>query len=701
MRQDGLINELELRKAIQCLKPDGELFEIRIIGQQKPISGYFKDVDTLIAAFDTVDIRNSNVYITINQVNEACFSRMQSEKFLKGKNATSDTEIDGYRFLFIDIDPQRPTGISSSDSEYKAACDKAGKVCWYMESVGFEKPIKAISGNGAHLLYRINLKNTEDNQRLIEKCLKALALLFDDDVVQIDTANFNPSRVCKLYGTMAQKGANTKDRPHRMSRIFDCPEQLKATDKIFLEKLASEYPEQDKPAPSRYNNYNAMEFDIDAWLSNNGLSYKEDSWRDGCRKLVLSNCPFNHQHKAPDSMILVQSNGAIGFKCLHNSCQGKTWRDVRLMFEPDAYERNYADERIEAGWKSHNKEKAAGEIKYKPLQEEKPSEPMFQTLEMILNKPETEDTYIPTGITLIDKKMQGLKRGAISVVSGLRGSAKSTLLSQIILNVVDSKEPVKEGEEPKGHHVICYSGELSDKSFAKWMLLQAAGKGNVIPSRRFENLYFVPDELKSKIAHWIGNRFWLYNNRYGNDFSQISNRLVEEIQKHEADLVILDNLMALNLESYDKDKYEAQTKFVQKLKEIAELCNVHIIFVAHPRKAMGFLRLDDVAGSGNITNYVDNAFIVHRKNNDFIRLSKQMFGWKDDHEVYQNNVTNIIEICKDRDNGNQDVFIPLYYEVETKRLRNAPTEVIRYGWDKSSNSDFIPVDEQCSIPFEE
>lgn len=495
---------------------------------------------------------------------------------------------------------------------------------------------------------------------------------------------------------MAQKGANTKDRPHRMSRVFECPDELKATDKIFLEKLASEYPEQDKPAPSRYNNYNSTEFDIDAWLSNNGLRYKEGSWRDGCRKLVLSNCPFNHQHKAPDSMILVQSNGAIGFKCLHNSCQGRTWRDVRLMFEPDAYERNYADERIEFGWKSHNKEKAAGEIEYKPLQEEKPNEPIFQTLEMILGKPDKEEEYIKTGITIVDRKMKGLQKGAITVVSGLRGSAKSTLLSQVSLNAIENDQTV-----------ICYSGELSDKNFAKWMFLQAAGKSKVKPSKQFENFFFVPDELKPEIAHWIGNRFWLYNNRYGNDFSQISNRLVEEIQKHEADLVILDNLMALNLETYDKDKYEAQTKFVQKLKEIAELCNVHIIFVAHPRKAMGFLRLDDVAGSGNITNYVDNAFIVHRKNNDFIRLSKAMFGWKDDHEVYQNNVTNIIEICKDRDNGNQDVFIPLYYEIETKRLKNTPTEVVMYGWRKDNEPTEAEQDgfqsvgeaEQYMIPF--
>lgn len=689
MRQDGLINELELRKAIQCLKPNNQLFEIRIIGQQKPISGYFKDVDTLVKAFDTIDIRNTNVYITLNQVNEACFSRMQSEKFLKGKNATTDTEIDGYKFLFIDMDPQRPTGISSSNDEYLAACEKAKKVCAYMENLGFEKPIKAISGNGAHLLYKINLKNTEENQRLVEKCLKALALLFNDEIVQIDTANFNPSRICKLYGTMAQKGADTKDRPHRMSRIIDCPDNLKITDKMYLEKLASEFPEQERPIPSRHNNYNPTGFDVEQWLGNHAIGYKEDSWRDGCKKLILNHCPFNHQHKAPDSMILIQSSGAIGFKCLHNSCQGRTWQDVRLMYEPDAYDRNSEDERIEEGWKKHNREKSKGEILYREANEETDSEPMFETISMILGKKDIEEVYIQTGLNLIDKKMKGLKKGAISVVSGLRGSAKSTILSQISLNAIQNRQKV-----------ICYSGELSDKNFAKWMLLQAAGKSKVEESKKFENFYFVPDELKPQIAEWIGDNFWLYNNKYGNDFSQISERLVAEINKHKADLVILDNLMALNLEIYDKDKYEAQTKFVQALKNIAEICNVHVIFVAHPRKAMGFLRLDDVAGSGNITNYVDNAFIIHRKNNDFVRLSKQMFGWPETHEVYQENVTNVIEICKDRDNGNQDVFIPLYYEKETKRLKNTPTEVIKYGWDKSDGFTSISNEDELEIPFE-
>ena len=44
----------------------------------------------------------------------------------------------------------------------------------------------------------------------------------------------------------------------------------------------------------------------------------------------------------------------------------------------------------------------------------------------------------------------------------------------------------------------------------------------------------------------------------------------------------------------------------------------------------------------------------------FVRLTKQMFGWKDEDEIYK--CTNVIEIAKDRDGGVQDEFIPLWYE---------------------------------------
>ena len=51
------------------------------------------------------------------------------------------------------------------------------------------------------------------------------------------------------------------------------------------------------------------------------------------------------------------------------------------------------------------------------------------------------------------------------------------------------------------------------------------------------------------------------------------------------------------------------------------------MFVAHPRKSVGFLRLDDISGSADIANAVENAFIVPQ-NNDFRKRSKEMFGGK-------------------------------------------------------------------------
>ena len=672
------VNEIELRKAILQLHPDDELFEIRIIGggKAKPISGYFKDADTLIKAFDKVDLRNTNVYVTLNQLDNALFSRRQSENFIQGANATADNDVVGYKWFFVDMDPVRATGVSSTDAEIKQSFELAKKVYIYLQNLGFEEPVKAVSGNGAHLLYRIQLKNTEENKALVEQCLKALAMMFDTDAVKIDTANFNQSRVCKLYGTLAQKGRNTAERPFRMSRIIGDVKNIKLTDKVYLEKLSAELPNEPQE-PRRYNNYNPDSFDIEDWMDQQGIRYKKSSYKDGT-KYVLDECPFNSSHKAPDSMITKSASGAIGFKCLHNSCSGYHWKELRLKYEPDAYDKTLSDQRIEEGWKQHNRDKAKVNAE-RWNQDQTPVAPMFLTAKMIFELAEPDGEYIQTGINEIDRRMKGLQKGCVSVVSGLRGAAKSTLISQIILNCINNQ-----------HTTVCYSGELAKKKFLKWMHMQAAGKGYTKPFLKYDG-YYCPDDIKPRINEWMNEYMWLYNNDYGNNFAKIGKLLRAQTEKVKADLCVVDNLMALDLTEFDnKDKYEAQTQFVWELKDIAQKCNVHIVFIAHPRKSQGFLRLDDVSGSGNITNIVDNAFIVHRNNEDFKRLTGQMFGWKDSNPVYSG--TNVIEICKDRDGGLQDYFIPLWYEPETKRLKNSKDENIVYGWNHNDD-DFMDIPE--------
>lgn len=691
MRNDGLINEIELRKAIAQLKPDGELFEVRIMGGRQPISGYFRDADTLINAFGTVDLRNTNVYITLNKPMDALYSRQQANRFLAVKNTTSDKEIEVLNWLFIDLDPVRPSGISSTNEELKASMELAQKVYVYLKGVGFEEPVKAFSGNGYHLLYRIGLQSTEANEKLVKGCLKALSAMFSTDAVKVDTANFNPSRICKLYGTKAQKGSDTESRPHRMARIDGDVKELKQTKKIYLEKLAGEI-EEEEIKPARYNNYSPHDFDIESWMQEHGIRYTIKDG-DGYTKFVLDECPFDPNHKAPDSMILKQPSGAIGFKCLHDSCQDKRWQDVRVMFEPDAYEKTNEsfDRAIEEGWKRHNRDKKKKEINVE-------NGPIWETPEEINRKPTPDNEYIKTHINVIDIKTHGLLKGGLSVWSGLRGSAKSTILSQIALQAVNDN-----------HSVLFYSGELTDKRFVRWLFQQAAGKQYVKElTKDGSQFWFVPDDIKQTIASWIGSRLYIYNNSYGSEYTKLMEELEKQIQKIKPDLIVLDNLMTINVQAVDPNEYRAQTTLMIHLTELAKQYNCHIALVAHPRKTATFLRLIDISGSGNIGNLIDSAFIVHRVNHDFKKGYIDEFCKKgtkeEDVMLLQGASTNVIEIAKDREAGIQDEFIPLWYEKESRRMLNEKTEVIKFKWttawmEQEAEEDFMNVDDMSELPF--
>ena len=670
-------DEQEIRKAITLMKPDNELFEIRILEGRQNYSGYFRDVEVFLKALRTMRISECNVYITLNNVKEGCYSRDQRDCFIKNASPnTSDTDIFCYDWLMIDIDPVRPSGTSSSDVEICLAQAKANEVYTYMKKSGFEEPIAAMSGNGVHLLYYIGLETNSGNKELVKKCLMVLDMFFSDDKIKVDTANFNPARICKLYGTMAEKGSNTKERPHRMSRIIKAPGKPVQNKKAMLQKLAGNIPEPEKP--QRYNNYSPMQFDIEDWMDAHGLSYRKTDYGTGT-KYILSECPFDSNHTGKDACIFRMSNGAIGFHCFHNSCSDKTWRDVRLMFEPDAYDKQFVQERHYPNYKNPNYQVHKVE-KIKEVD----GQPVFYTTEQIRMLVTPPEEFIKTGITILDQKLRGLKKGFVTCISGLRAAGKSSIISQLSIEAAE-----------QGYRVALFSGELTAKNLLKWLLLQAAGK-NYVASTSFENYYVVRQPYDEVISKWLDNKVYVYNNYYGNEFEAIMKKLQECVTEHKVDLIILDNMMTLNISALDVDKYRQQSIFVEFLESFAKNNNVHIVFVAHPRKSIGFLRLDDVSGSNDIVNRVDNALILHRVNEDFRRLSKQMFRWKDENPLYSS--TNVIEICKDRDGGVQDEFIPLYFEASTKRLRNNTAEYKEYGW-KESTEGFFPPTDLDEIPF--
>lgn len=686
-------NVEKIKEALEILKPNGQLFEIRILQGKTTISGYFTSAEMLEKELHKVSLKGANVFYTLNKIDESCYSREQHDCFRQCKITTSDSDIVAYQWLLVDLDPVRKSGISSTEDELQAAMERGKRIVQYLRELEFPAPVMACSGNGVHLLYPINLANTEENKQLIERCLKTLAFLFSDEKVDIDTSVFNPARISKLYGTMAQKGSSTDKRPHRMSRIISTPPNKEITKKEQLERLADELPIEEPKKMQK-----AGKFNIEDWIQEHGIEIDSvKSWKDGTR-YVLKECPFDGTHTAPDAAIIVQSTGAISFKCLHNSCMGRDWHEFRLKYEPDAYDNKRLEQeaRIEAGWKqymAYNRNRQ--DIEYTNKMETEPAA-MFETAWDILRKPVEKRICIKTGIKEYDKRTGGLAKGEITLMSGVRASGKSSLLSQIGLNAVNNE-----------NNVLVYSGELKDTRYLAWMLQQAAGPYAVQQHKDYEGFWYCKDEVKQKIATWLGDKFRLYNNEYGSNFKQIAKSLNRLIKEFKSDLVIIDNMSILDLSDITDDrradKWDQQKLFVETLKNLAMVCNCHIIFVAHPRKAAGFLRLDDVGGSGSLGNLVDNAMIVHRVNRDFLRgYKRDILGIpesgkrrnEDDDPGYDLGGDNCVEIVKERETGLQDLFIPLWYERSTKRLKNDSFERVIYKWDSDG---FIGLDE---IPFE-
>ena len=184
------MNEITIRHTFELFKQENELIEVRVIGSGgKTYSGYFKDVDKIVK--EVQRFQNENIYFVFNPINDACYSREQCDRFLeKPKVATANADIDKRNWILIDVDPIRPTGISATDEEKQAAKEIANRIFVYLRDLGFSAPICCDSGNGSHLLYKVDLPNDTQSEMLVKTILMVLDIFFSNDKAQVDKGVF-------------------------------------------------------------------------------------------------------------------------------------------------------------------------------------------------------------------------------------------------------------------------------------------------------------------------------------------------------------------------------------------------------------------------------------------------------------------------------------------------------------------------------
>ena len=344
-----------IENAIRTLAAEGQITEVRAFeavlkGQGRApriVFGYFDDPAKLAAAVNSIT-EAKGIFFTPNPVNPDLFARSANQLRVpvnKGET-TSDKLIDRRRFFLVDADPKRLSDISATDEEHEAAITLARSIYAYLRDLGWPDPVAADSGNGAHLLYRVD-EPAEDNG-LFSKCLQSLHERFSDDAVDVDTTVFNPARIFKLYGTWACKGSSTEDRPHRLSKILSAPKELEIVPHDLLVNLAEDVtepnsyrgresqPKLPRNLPPRSNGA-LQPFDLAAFIDRHSLDVKgPDEWNGGQRWTFNTSPMCDHNDGAV--YLLQHSSGAVVARCHHNSCNWE-WADLRRTLEPEVVKR--------------------------------------------------------------------------------------------------------------------------------------------------------------------------------------------------------------------------------------------------------------------------------------------------------------------------------------------------------------------------
>jgi P4 family phage/plasmid primase-like protien len=236
-----------------------------------------------------------------------------------------------------------------------------------MKVLGFAEPIKAASGNGFHLNYRLeDLPNEEAIAKgggLIQRCLAAIAAKAGNGQCKVDLAVYNAARIWKLYGTWARKGDSTADRPHRQSYLFAGmpnrfeevpatpreaverlsamapvePGRTSATPAISAASLPSKVPPPRKGKTERIGRVESSlgKLKVDEYLRAYEVGVHSVEHKGSAAWYILEQCVFNPDHKAKDAAIIQDDDGVLRYKCFHESCQGHRWPEARALISGD------------------------------------------------------------------------------------------------------------------------------------------------------------------------------------------------------------------------------------------------------------------------------------------------------------------------------------------------------------------------------
>ena len=255
--EQAIEHSTDVAEFLRILVEPNSVFEIRSIkcperkggNYVSTQSGYFNDCQSAAKAILSLDtLLPPAIYVTLNPVDSSLLARAVNRVRAKADKTTTKSDVLKRRWLFIDIDPIRAAGVSSTDAELDEANKLSNAIHKSLYAEGWPEPLQGMSGNGRYLLYRIYLPNDELSEQLTKDLLRYLAFRFNTAGAEVDTSTFDVNRICKVLGTVARKGdavvgvKGISDRPHRQSWFIPPNTELQIVAPELLEALAASAP---------------------------------------------------------------------------------------------------------------------------------------------------------------------------------------------------------------------------------------------------------------------------------------------------------------------------------------------------------------------------------------------------------------------------------------------------------------------------
>ncbi len=304
---------------------------------------------------------------------------------------------------------------------------------------------------------------------------------------------------------------------------------------------------------------------------------------------------------------------------------------------------------------------------------------------------------IPTGIGCIDRLIAGIPAGGLSLISGATGHGKSTLTSQIILNLVE-----------QGYKVSWFHAEQDDVPVFRALVNQAVGVENLSHSEGAKSSMNAPVKLRAKVAEWLDGRVALYNNEHSFMIEEVLDTCKKDCADRGAHVLVIDNLMMLDCRTPLMDENQRQKYKIMMLKKFATNTGVTILLVAHTIKMNGLISTNSILGASEIVKMCDDIICIYKAEDDLMSFKQAYYDkYKEDkkqtaEELFYKKfgtATSIISIIKARyDELPGPVYMPLWYETGSKRFLDFNGQQIQYGWQPRHRP---PIYTQSSIPFKD